>query len=288
MTKFAPFTLHRNTRFERLIRDLEQAQVISLQAHGDARQVVISDFEAFQEILRYVFILYATPSKERQITVWGNCQPRRLAMRGLRLNLALTECVSDKTDRILGSFAVGEDEKAYEESFNALIAVYLGSLKPLKCIYPNSCIVELGRGSHEMDVVLLDEEQKCVVVETTLGFDKELDGVDESYSWHFKKAMFRKWLVERVFGVDCKLCYLTLQNLAVQRTVPQDPPKELSKEFQGAGDGAALLIDRIRESEGEDRLKIIEFGIDSAAALTLAEIDIMLQSSLLNQLKAFL
>ena len=93
-------------------------------------------------------------------------------------------------------------------------------------------------------------EDKYIIVESTRGFDKKVDNIDESYTWHFKKAVFRKWMVEKIYSIECRLVYISLKELASGSSSKPSLPKELDEE--------ATILDESRENELISKLLQVE------------------------------
>ncbi len=281
-----PFKVHPNKRFVRLIKKLDDTGLLRLEQHRDCHQVVFQDEASFLEVLRYLFILYATPTTEEAV---GVCRrSNRIATRGSFLSLAVAECSSGAVEEMLYALASPDRDDVYEQAFNALIAVYLGSLAPLKFVWPNTYITELGRDTHELDIFLRTESGIYVMLETTRGFDKGADGIEDTYTWHFKKAVFRKWLVERVYGIACRLCYLTLGSLGEGQADRQALPDVLGYQSGLLSNNGNALIDQIARLEGQDGLLLLELGIDDSQALTMTEIDGVIKDKLLTPLSGII
>ena len=277
-----PFTVHRDSKFDNLIGQLNQLKIVSLHREEGAMRLTIEEPTIFLEILRTIFILYATPNENS--ILFSKNQKKLITKTGRYLNLALTDEVSEKARTILNLLITSEADVVYEYSFNALIAVYLGSIKPLDFIYPNTYITELGRDTHEFDVILGSPDKKCAIVETTRGFDKKVDEIDETYTWHFKKALFRKWMLEKLYGVECKLCYITLKNLVrLEADITIQTDETLSSEIQIIDESCNPLIAKILEHE-RDRVQILELEDSLKNALTIQEIDNVLQEKLIEKL----
>jgi len=170
------------------------------------------------------------------------------------------ERISDEALDILKILITKEDDADYEHAFNALICVCMGSIKPCKCIFPNTYIVQLGRETHEFDVIAYTNEKKCIIIESTRGFDKKVDKIDETYTWHFKKAVFRKWMVEKIYKLECKLIYISLKSFLCQSEGSSKPslPKELEEEANKLdnSDNNGLISNLLRE---DDSIHILEF-----------------------------
>lgn len=131
-----PFTVHRDSKFDNLIGQLNQLKIVSLHQEGGAMRLTIEEPTIFLEILRTIFILYATPNENS--ILFSKNQKKLITKTGRYLNFALTDEVSEKARTILNLLITSEADVVYEYSFNALIAVYLGSIKPLDFIYPNT------------------------------------------------------------------------------------------------------------------------------------------------------
>ena len=277
-----PFTVHRDSKFDNLVSQLNQLKIVSLHRERGAIRLTIEEPTIFLEILRTIFILYATPNENS--ILFSKERKRLITKTGRYLNLTLTDEVSEKARAILYFLITSEADVVYEYSFNALIAVYLGSITPLDFIYPNTYITELGRDTHEFDVILGTPDQKCVIIETTRGFDKKVDEIDETYTWHFKKALFRKWMLEKLYGVECKLCYITLKNLVrLEAELDIQTDETLSSEIQNLDESYNPLIAKVLEHE-QDRVEILALEDYFKNALTIQQIDKVLQEQLIKKL----
>lgn len=142
------FTVHRNERFHRLIPQLSQAGITELlRPSNNTYQLKINDTTSFLEIFKIVFLLYVTPH-ETHIKMKNG----KIISEGKYINIILIEKISPKAQEVLDALITAEDDPVYEEAFNALLAVYIGSIMPLEIIYPNTYIIELGRHTHEFDI----------------------------------------------------------------------------------------------------------------------------------------
>lgn len=282
MTVKWSFTVHRDSKFDKLIGQLNQLKIVSLHREVGAIRLSIEEPTIFLEILRTIFSLYATPNENS--ILFSKERKRLITKTGRYLNFALTDEVSEKAWAILALLITDEADVVYEYIFNALIAVYLGSIKPLDFIYPNTYITELGRDTHEFDVILGTPDKKCAIIETTRGFDKKVDEIDETYTWHFKKALFRKWMLEKLYGVECKLCYITLKKLVrLEANITIHTDETLSSEIPNIDESYNPLIAKVLAQE-KDRVQIIELEEYFKNALTIQEIDKLLQEELMDKL----
>ena len=275
------FSVHRSSNFQKLIDKLQDLGIVTVEPDGsNANQIRILQPSVLGEAFRTIFILYATPNESH---ICFSKNDRRLVTSGKYINLSLTESVSENSNELLDVLITGEGDKVIEAGFNALLAVYLGSICPLDFIYPNTYIADLGRHTHEFDIFLGTQDKSCMIVETTRGFDKEIDAIEETYLWHFKKALFRKWTIEKLYGIDCRLCYITLKNLLKEPIVVDELPTELSNEARLITNTSNPLIEEIRQQEG-DQLHILEVEDLFTGALIIREIDIRLEDEFVKRL----
>ncbi len=276
-----PFTVHKNERFHKLIPQLCRtgiAEIIS--TSENTQQLVLKDTTTFLEVFNIVFLLYITPN-DAHITLHHN----KLITKGQFINVALTTGVSSKAQKILNALITQEDDVVYEAAFNALIAVYIGSLKPLEVIFPNTYIVELGRHTHEFDIFCGVQFPQCIIVETTRGFTKEYDHIEESYTWHFKKAIFRKWMIEKLYNVQCQLWYITLHGGLKEDAVPDMLLPDELREEQEVIDPTNKLLESMLIHEQDD-IQIIDLG-EFRDTFSIQEIEGLLHTNLLGKLQKF-
>ena len=128
---------------------------------------------------------------------------------------------------LIQSMVKGEKErlrKKGEEFFNSLVALYLSSFHYFDFIFPNTYITEF-KNTHEIDIFgsVLSEDGKSwkyLMVETTTGAFNELNTLQNdfeysnmSHNWHFKKSIFRKWAIEKLYDIEVGLVYVTLKDL---------------------------------------------------------------------------
>jgi hypothetical protein len=277
-----PFTVHQNANFHTLITKLTNLEVIVLETQNHACHLSIKDSATLLEVFRNIFFLYASPNEPTRF-----CKKNQMVItRGEYFDFFPLGETSEKAREILNTMITGEANfYDYENGFNAMIAVYLGRLQPLDFIYPNTYIVELGKKTHEFDILLGTQNKKCVIIETTLGFNKEIDGVDESYTWHFKKALFRKWMVEKLYQVECVLYYITLKAFNRLAGVSTPPiPDTLSENFSNLSESSNLLIEKLLEHEG-DAVQILDLGKHFEKALNIKKIDNILQKELIDKVR---
>lgn len=276
-----PFTVHRNDRFHKLIPQLCKAGIAEMSKHSDkSLQLRLSNMEIFREIFNIVFLLYVTPNDTHIKFKNG-----KLVARGQLIDLALTSDISPTTQQILDVLITKEDDPVYEEAFNALIAVYIGSLKPLEFIFPNTFITELGTRTHEIDIFCGFQYPDCIIVETTRGFSKEHDNIEESYAWHFKKAIFRKWMIEKLYNVKCKLWYITLQGKSEKVALHDVLPDELREEKEII-ESSNKLLESVLSHEKES-IQIIDLG-EFRNTLSIQEIGELLNTKLFDKIQQLL
>ncbi len=275
------FTVHKNERFDKLIPQLCQVGIAELmKSSNTAYQLQLKDTATFLEIFKIVFLLYVTPNEPHIKLKTG-----KVITQGKFVNIALTEDISPKAQEVLNVLITAEDDPVYEEAFNALIAVYIGSLMPLEFIFPNTYIIELGRHTHELDIFCGVQYPECIIVETTRGFTKEFDNIRESYAWHFKKAIFRKWMLEKLYHVKCQLWYITLQGQFQGETSPDELPDEL-KEEQDVIESTNKLFDAVLDYE-RDGIHIIDLG-EFHNIFSIQRIESLLHTHLLQKIQELL
>lgn len=290
MTSKLPFEAQRNDEFHRLLDKLENQNIIQLRSVGSKKIADITDKDTLLEILAGVFISYAMPSNDNPV---GFCQvSNRLVANGKFLNLALSNTISKKASGIITYLIESANDTECEAGFNALISIYLGSMAEMIFIYPNTSIKELGGSdTHELDIFLCLNSTKCVLIETTRGFDKEIDKIEVNYAQHLKKAIFHKWAIEHVFKMEVCLCYITLADHTVYHPEISPSPMlpELQKEIVEAkqkqtGDG---LFNRIVDCE-KGGVEIISLASSFKNAVSLNEIKGILENDLLRRLKTII
>lgn len=277
-----PFTVHKDDKFDPLLKKLQSLDILDLSSSNedDTKQIHIKDAEILFEVFRTIFVLYATPN-ERHISFTK--QVKRLTSKGEFLNLSLIDNVSVKANELLATLITKEGDDVYEASFKALLAVYLGSLRPLDFIYPNTYISELGRDTHEIDILLGWQNKECLMIETTRGFDKQTDKIDETYLWYFKKSLFRKWILEKLYSVQCTLSYITLKSLGQQPKRSPNFSGQLLDESQSTLDSPNQLIEKILQHEGET-IHLINLEEHFKRSLTIEEIGYRLKEEVLEKL----
>ena len=276
-----PFTIHKNERFDKLIPQLCRMEIAEIaKSSNKTQQLILKEPATFLEILKIVFLLYITPN-DTHIRFHHD----KLITKGQFINLSFVPGVSSKAQEILNALITQEDDMIYEAAFNALIAVYIGSLKPLECIFTNTYIVELGRHTHEFDIFCGVQFPKCIIVETTRGFTKEYDRIEESYSWHFKKAIFRKWMIERLYNVQCQLWYITLQGKFREEAFTDVLLDELEEELEVI-EPTNKLLESILTSE-RDGIQVIDLGI-FRNTLSMQDVEKFLNTHLLQKIQTLL
>ena len=283
MTNRSKFTLHRQEIFLKTVQELDNYGIIEKQKLNNAYKISIKRSKVLLEILAIIFVLYVTPRDD----IYFDSKTKRLIFRSQFMKMSLTEDISENAANIVETLVVKEDEQTYELLFNSLLAIYLGSLEYLKVIFPNTYITELGRKTHELDICLETQHGKYAIVETTRGFDKEADRLEtETYSWHFKKSIFRKWMIDKLYQTECLLCYITLKNLDSGENRERKLPDELSeetKDLESSEGSKNLLKEKILAFE-KNTIKIVELEDYLQSALTFEEIKKVLQKNLIDKL----
>jgi hypothetical protein len=278
------FSIHRNDRFRKLIGKLMELGICTFEKHeNDAQKIICKDETTLSQIFQIVFLLYATPN-EPFISI--DSDKSAVILKGQFINFSVINKVSDKAKAILEILLSKEDDATYEEAFNSLLCVYIGMMTPLKVIYPNTYVVDLGDKSHEIDIYFETINNECFMIETTRGFAKDKEKIDDTYSWHFKKAVFRKWLLEKFYPeINCKLCYLTLQTTEnlIAKPIPNAVPSVLQEEINETQN--VNLTQKIIEQEQGN---ILFLSLDRLTqSLDLAELESLLHEELLEKLRLF-
>jgi hypothetical protein len=272
-----PFTVHKNDRFPKLIDQLCKVGIAEVMKPSDkTTQLKLKDIESFLEIFKIVFLLYATPNDKHIKFKNGT-----LVIKGQFIELALMNCISSTSQEILDVLITEDDDPVYEEAFNALIAVYIGSLKPLEFIFPNTYIIQLGKHTHEFDIFCGFQYPNCIAIETTRGFSKKDDNTEESYAWHFKKAVFRKWMIEKLYSVKCQLWYITLQGQSQKDALQDTLPDELEEEKKTLQSKNELLKTVLKYEK--DNIQIIDLG-KFRNTLSIQKIGNLLNTNLFDKL----
>lgn len=210
-----PFAVHQNSTFPKLINLLEKESVIEqiLCNTHNSRKINIKNKDVFYELI-YFSILIHDYGVERiknhedcSLLVSGNTNI------GIRLKPELSISILRKL------VSSNEEVVASDGLFNSLMAIYLASEFCFKFLYPNTYIVNLGKKTHEIDILgrlfrdETDSEGIYLLVETTLGFLKqkrENSFLKGGHNDHFKKAIFKKWAIERIFDIKTGLIYITI------------------------------------------------------------------------------
>ncbi|MEQ9486200.1 hypothetical protein [Coleofasciculus sp. F4-SAH-05] len=129
-----PFTVHRNTEFDRLIDNLINTGVIDLVKIDSAYKIEINKIDVFYEIFTIIFLQYSTPDISNILL---SKETQQIILNGNNIGYIL-EDISSEALEILTILITKEDDADYENAFNALICVCLGSIKPCKLIFPNT------------------------------------------------------------------------------------------------------------------------------------------------------
>jgi len=259
----SPFTVHENTQFVRLIEVLNKISVVSLSKIGSALKIEFRKIDVFYDVFSIIFLKYATPDIDNILLCK---ESQQIVLKGKNIGYVLEE-ISNDTLEVLKILITKEDDADYENAFNSLICVLLGSIKPCKFIFPNTYIIELGRDTHEFDIFACTNEDKYIIVESTRGFDKKLDNIDETYAWHFKKALFRKWMIEKIYNIDCKLIYLSLKANLFRSSSNLSLSEEFNQEANSLNESQDnALISKLLQVEDKN-ISIIDFPEDILMSL---------------------
>lgn len=203
-----PFSVHKNNNFQKLLHLLEKEGVISSTSCNDGigQRTTIEKFQVFSELLYFSMLIHDYGVEKVK-------DGGLLVSDGRNIGICIHPILSGK---ILNNLVdSGEEIVASDGLFNSLIAVYIATRLCFKFLYPNTYIVELGKNTHEIDIfggVLNNNKTKYLMIESTLGFlRKKKEGESgDSHMEHFKKAVFRKWTVEKIFNVDVSLIYISV------------------------------------------------------------------------------
>lgn len=280
--------MHQDSNFSKLVSELQERDIVEIDSGEHAKQIIIKKEEVIEQLLTNIFVLYSTPSDYEAIAVHEESQ--KIYVQSGDLEISFVDELDEDVANLLNTLLTGGDKsKVYEYAFNTLVAIYISSMARLEFVYPNTYIVELGNNSHEIDIFLGTCDKECIMVETTRGSDKETDRIDESYAWHFKKALFRKWLVERIYEIDVRLIYITVKGHWLLNQQEQAPPDELEEEFaetEPTGDRTSLF-DMILETENEN-VCILKLDSILACPDTFENIGVKLRKELIGGLSGYL
>lgn len=209
MQKF-PFSVKKRRQFESLWRRLSKQKILSVEDCERGRKVKIVDRNKFLDLTSAsVFLLSSISSLKND-------------MSNLEKFVFLTWNGNVKNDiEFVLKMIPSEEEALYkrvEELFNSLLALSLAEDFCFHFLYPNAYIEELGGNSHELDIVggyFKGKIPYCLLVEITSGkylkrFSRDVEFFPESALLHFKKTVFKKWIIERKFEIQTKLAYITL------------------------------------------------------------------------------
>jgi hypothetical protein len=278
------FSIYQNDRFHKLISKLMELDICTFeQHHNGAQKIICKDETALSQIFQIVFLLYATPN-EPLIAI--DSDKSAVMLKGQFINFSIIDKVSYQAKAVLEILLSKEDDATYEEAFNSLLCIYIGTMTPLKVIYPNTYVRDLGDKSHEIDIYFETINNECFMIETTRGFAKDKEKIDDTYSWHFKKAVFRKWMLEKFYPeINCKLCYLTLhttENLGDQPA--QNAPSSFLQEEINDAKNVSLTQKIIEQERGN--ILFLSLG-RLTQSLALSELESLLHEELLEKLRLF-
>jgi hypothetical protein len=172
------YTIHQNDRFHKLVKKLKNLGICEFQSgENNTRKIICKDPDTLSQIFQIIFLLYATPN-EHWIAM--DADKSSVTLKGQFMNLSLFERVSVPAKQVLEILLSREEDAAYEEAFNSLLCIYIGMITPLKVIYPNTYVIELGEKSHEIDIYFETSDNHCFMIETTRGFTKDKDKIDDT------------------------------------------------------------------------------------------------------------
>jgi hypothetical protein len=278
------FSIHRNDRFRKLTDKLMELGICTFEKHDNgSKKIICKDETTLSQIFQIIFLLYATPN-EPFISI--DSDKSAVMLKGQFINFSVINKVSDNAKAILEILLSKEDDATYEEAFNSLLCIYIGMMTPLKVIYPNTYVVDLGDKSHEIDIMFQTSDNSYFMIETTRGFAKDKEKIEDTYSWHFKKAVFRKWLLEKFYPeINCKLCYLTLQTTEnlTEKPTSNAVPSVLQEEINETQN--VNLSQKIIEQEGGNILFLSLNRLTQSLALD--ELESLLHEELLEKLRLF-
>jgi hypothetical protein len=268
---------------KKFVLKLQELNICTLQPHkGGKAMIQIQQPKVLAEIFKVIFILYVTPYESSiQISV----DKDSVHYTGNFVKLAIFEQLSPATKAVLEILLIKDDDAVYEYAFNSLLCVYIGSLLPLKIIYPNTYIVDLGDKSHEIDIFFASNDKNAFLIETTRGFAKEKENVLDTHSWHFKKAVFRKWMIEKFYGLDCKLCYLTLRSLESTHLLQKNTIDNTLEDLELPIINKKNIVTEVLQRE-KGSIKVITMAIERNP-IDINKMDDILENMILKPLFAF-
>ena len=212
-----PFNVHKNNKFKRLIEVLQNQGVIVLKSCSNTgKKIKIKNNHILAELIYFSFLVHSghlMETKEKRLVI-SSGKGINIYMYPYSSEKILTELITIKEETFL---------QKPEQLFNAFLAVYIASNFCFDFIYPNTYIVELGKRTHELDIfgcVINKSKPKYLLIETTLGFfkkegnEKEITSINkDSHNWHFKKAIMKKWALEKIFDKKIGLVYISIRSL---------------------------------------------------------------------------
>jgi len=199
---------------------LEKEKIIKLINCNEnkGRKTEIKNYEAISEFIYFSLLAHSGfdfDNPQKSIVIQGS---------GIDIRIN-----SNKSKSAMEKLISGDKEifiSHSEEFLNSLIAIYMASYFCFEFLYPNTYIVNLSKKkkTHELDIIgcVINNENKkrYIMVETTLGYFKKRnkDGNfaydEDSHNMHFKKAIFKKWAIEKIFGIEVGLLYLSIRELS--------------------------------------------------------------------------
>jgi len=212
-----PFSVHQNDRFIKLCEYFGSKGLISFVDGNQKGRKMRFEKEGEDVVLE---LMYFSLLAHGGFTFDSQKLGIKLPGRGIHI------CINPDKSKPYIEDLLSNDREMFanhaEELFNSSIALYLGSLFLFEFLFPNTYIVALGRKTHELDLfgcINHEGERKYLLIETTIGYFKKFtdEGKEvydrDSHNWHFKKAIFKKWTLEKIFSVDINLIYVTVREL---------------------------------------------------------------------------
>lgn len=207
-----PFQLHRNKNFEKLVDTLISHGIIKLngeECDGNSKKSIPKEEDVIKDLLLISYLLHSNfLIRDTGLIIDGE---------NIQFNLTFKSKALDVINKLVPPDNARTEIK--DELINSFLAIIVSSIMCFKAIYPNTYIVELGRNTHEFDIFgigLFDNKKIYMIMETTTGWFsidreyKQLSHRGDTHTWHFKKAVMKKWAIEKIFSIDTFLFYLSL------------------------------------------------------------------------------
>ena len=226
------FTLHRSEFFTRLCDLLTEYQIMEIiHSNSSAYLVKFKRFDVFIQLLSLAICLRNAALERSNMLRSINASKEITSLPGMlyykrgglciTLNNNITLQLSSfslKGSQSLFSkiFAPQEGNEAYEDLVNALLGIYIGSIRPWHIVYSNTYIVEWKKDFHEFDVIAIDKKNNfCFVLETCHRL--ESDFTQSSNLSHFKTHLLDVWLLETLYGLNGAFVYLNLDFFPIRK-----------------------------------------------------------------------